>query len=98
MIMEVSQNEQKEENGNINILVKEIKSWKEFECVLRDESAVLFNKMLSECGQNRDYVRDVISKGESHSAESLFMLLVLQQQKMINELIVKVSECEKLQL
>jgi hypothetical protein len=70
--------------------VKEIKSWKEFECVLRDESAVLFNKMLSECGQNRDYVRAVISKGENYSAESLFMLLVLQQQMMINELIPSV--------
>ncbi|MGA9842729.1 MAG: hypothetical protein WBP64_07960 [Nitrososphaeraceae archaeon] len=63
--MKVSQDEPEEENGNINILVKEIKSWKEFECVLRDESAVLFNKILSECGQNRDYVRAVISKGVS---------------------------------
>ena len=31
--MKVSQDEPEEENGNINILVKEIKSWKEFECV-----------------------------------------------------------------
>ena len=49
--------------------------------------------MLSECGQNKDYIRAVISKGECFSAESLFMLLVLQAQKMINELITKVSEC-----
>jgi hypothetical protein len=47
--------------------------------------------MLSECGQNKDYVRAVISKGANYSAESLFILLVLQQQKMINELIAKVS-------
>ena len=53
--------------------------------------------MLSECGQNKDYIKAAISKGESYSAESLFMLLALQQQKMINELIAKVSECEKLQ-
>ena len=53
--------------------------------------------MLSECGQNKDYIKAVNSKGENYSAESLFMLLVLQQQKMINELIAKVSEYEKLQ-
>jgi len=53
--------------------------------------------MLSECGQNKDYVRAAISKDECFSAESLYMLLVLQQQKMINELIVKVYECKKLQ-
>ena len=53
--------------------------------------------MLSECGQNKDYIRAAVSKDENYSDESLFMLLVLQQQKMINELIVKVSECKKLQ-
>jgi hypothetical protein len=47
--------------------------------------------MLSECGQNKDYIRAAISKGECYSTESLFMLLVLQQQKMINELIDKLS-------
>ena len=30
MIIEVFQNEQKEENGNVDILAKEIKSWKAF--------------------------------------------------------------------
>jgi hypothetical protein len=53
--------------------------------------------MLSECGQNKDYIAAVSSKGENYSAESLFMLLKLQQQKMINELIARVSECKKLQ-
>jgi hypothetical protein len=51
-----------------------------------------FGKMLSECGQNKDYLTAVISKGENYSAESLFMLLILQQQKMINELIHKLSK------
>jgi hypothetical protein len=37
------------------------------------------------------------AKGEYYSAESLLMLLVLQQQKMINGLIAKVSEYEKSQ-
>ena len=96
MIIEMSQNEQNE-NGNTDILSKEIESWKDFRYALRQDNALLFNKMLSECGQNKDYIRAVISKAEHYSAESLFMLLVLQQQKMINELIAKVTECEKLQ-
>ena len=97
MITKVSQNEQKEDKDSVNILAKEIKSWKDFEYALREESALLFNKMLSECGRNKDYIKAVSSKGEYYSAESLFMLLVLQEQKMINELIAKVSECKKLQ-
>ena len=48
--------------------------------------------MLSECKQNKDFIRAANSKDEFFSAESLFMLLMLQQQKMINELIAKVSE------
>ena len=75
---------------NVDLLGKEIKSWKDFEYVLRDESAFLFNELLSECGQNKDYIRAVSSKGECFSAESLFMLMILQQQKMINELTAKV--------
>ena len=89
--MEVSRNEQ-DENGNVDILAKEIKTWKDFRYALREENALLSNKMLSECACNRDCLRAVSSKGENYSAESLFMLLVLQQQKMIKELIVKVSE------
>jgi len=54
MIIEVSQNEQNE-NGNIDILAKEIESWKDFRYALREENAVLFDVMLSECGQNKDY-------------------------------------------
>jgi hypothetical protein len=91
----VSQNAQNEiGNGNVDILAKEIESWKDFRYALREENALLFNKLLSERGQNKDYIRAAISKGENFSAESLFMLLVLQQQKMINELIAKLSECE----
>ena len=96
MIIKVSQNEQNE-NGNVDILAKEIESWKDFRCALREESALLFNKMFSECGQNKDYIRAPVYKGEPHSAESLFMFLLLQQRKMINELIVKVSECKRWQ-
>ena len=48
--------------------------------------------MLSECKQNEDFVRAANSKDEFFSAESLFLVLILQQQKMINELIAKVSK------
>ena len=56
-----------------------------------DMPSVLFNQMLSECRENEDYVRAASSKDEYFVAESLFMALILQQQKMINELIAKVS-------
>jgi hypothetical protein len=71
----------------VDILAKEIESWKDFRYALREESALLFDKMLSECGYNKDYIRATSSKGEYYSAESLFMLLILQQQNMINELL-----------
>ena len=96
MIIEVSQTEQ-DENGNVDILAKEIESWKDFRYAVTEESALLFNEMISECGHNEDYIRAVVSKGENYSAESLFMLLVLLRQKMINELIIKVTEYKKLQ-
>ena len=94
MIIEMSQNEQNENGSVDDILTKEIESWKDFRYALREESALLFDKMLSECGLNKDYIRAAVSKGENYSAESLFMLLVLQQQKMINELINKASELQ----
>lgn len=61
-----------------------------------DEEGILNNEILSECGHNRDYIRAVSSKDENYSAESLFMLLILKQQKMSSELIAKVSESKKL--
>ena len=51
--MKASQNEPKEDKDSINILTGEIKLWKDFEYALREESALLFDKMLSECGQNK---------------------------------------------
>ena len=73
-----------------SILSEAIKSWEPFEYALREENRLLFSKMLSECKQNEDYVKAASSKDEYFSAESLFMVLILQQ-KMINELIAKVS-------
>jgi hypothetical protein len=88
-----SQDEQKgekeehDDDSRSNILTKEIDSWSNFEYALREENRLLFNKMLDECKENDDFVRTANSKDEYFSAESLFMVLILQQQKMINELI-----------
>ncbi len=97
MKMKVTQNEENEQNGNVDIIAKEIETWKDFRYALREENALLFNKMLSECGQNKDYIRAASSKGENYSAGSLFILLIFQHEKMIKELIAKVSQYKKLQ-
>jgi hypothetical protein len=39
-----------------NMLAREIESWKGFEYALREENRILFNKMLTECQENEDYV------------------------------------------
>ncbi len=62
MIIEVSQNEQNEKGSVDDILSKEIESWKDFRYALREEDALLFNKMLSECGHNKDYIRTASPK------------------------------------
>jgi hypothetical protein len=71
------------------IPTKEIESWKGFEYALRQPNATLFNKMLTECLENEEYAAAFKSKGPQDSVESLFMALILQQQKMINKLIEK---------
>lgn len=43
------------------------------------------------CNENEDLVRAANSKDEYFSAESSFMVLILQQQKMVNELITNVT-------
>jgi hypothetical protein len=78
----------KEDNDNDNILTKEVVSWKGFEYALRQPNASLFNKMLSEYLENKEeYISAFKSRGSQHSAESLFIALIFQQQKMINKLI-----------
>ena len=74
-----------------NILCKEIESWSNFEYALREEDSILLKKMLNEC-QKEDYIKAFNSKGEYNSAEALFMALIFQQQKMISNLIDKVSK------
>ena len=78
-----------------NILTKEIESWKGFEYALRQPNATLFNNMLTECLANEEYAAAFKTKGPQDSAESLFMVLIFQQQKMISKLIEKIQNSQK---
>jgi hypothetical protein len=94
MTEEEKEDRQGEEKENKDILQKEIESWNEhFGYALREENRILFNQMLSECLSDEERYRNAInSKGENYSTESLlFMALIFQQQKMIRELIAKLS-------
>jgi hypothetical protein len=65
---------------------------------LREENRILllFNKILSEClTDEQEYAKAVNTKGENYSTESLFMALIFQQQKMISQLIAKLSSQEE---
>jgi hypothetical protein len=78
-----------------DILAREIESWKGFEYALRQPNATLFNKMLTECLKKEEYAAAFKSKGPQVSAESLFMVLIFQQQKMISKLIEKIQNSQK---
>jgi hypothetical protein len=78
-----------------DILAKEIESWKGFEYALRQPNATLFNKMLTECLENEEYAAAFKTKGPQDSVESLFMVLILQQQKMISKLIEQIQTSQK---
>jgi hypothetical protein len=78
-----------------DILAKEIESWKGFEYALRQPNATLFNKMLTECLENEEYTAAFKTKGPQDSVESLFMVLILQQQKMISKLIEQIQTSQK---
>jgi hypothetical protein len=85
------ENEKQQENKDI--LDKEIESWENhFGYALRKENRILFNKMLSDClTDEKLYHNAVNSKGENYTTESLFMALIFQQQKMISQLMDKLS-------
>jgi hypothetical protein len=74
-----------------DILAREIESWKGFEYALRRPNAALFNKMITECLESEEYAAAFKSKGPQDSAESLFMALIFQQQKLISKLIKEIS-------
>ena len=75
-----------------------------FKYALREENAILFDQMLKKCleedkGRGGEggvqFAKAVNSKGENFTAESLFMVLISQQQRMINHLIQKLSEYKR---
>ena len=75
------------------LLTKEIQSWDIFKYALREENATLFGQMLKDCQGEDDKEGEVVqfanamnAKGESFAAESLFIALILLQQRMINML------------
>jgi hypothetical protein len=78
-----------------NILAKEIESWKGFEYALRQPNAALFNKMLRECLESEEYAAAFKTKGSQDSAESLFMVLIFYQQKMIGKLIQQIQSVQR---
>ena len=82
---------------DIDILHKEIQSWDKFRYALRKENAVLFDQLLKECleedkeGRQVQFANVMNARAKNFAAESLFMVLILQQQRMINQLISKLS-------
>lgn len=65
------------------ILENEIESWNSFGSILRNENRIIFRQMLEDI---KAYSETAKAKGKNFSFESMCMGLILQQQKMINEL------------
>jgi hypothetical protein len=75
----------------IDILETEIRSWARFGYALREDNRILFHQMLDKCRKS-EYFECVDAKGEGFTAESLFLILVLEQQKMINKLLERLVD------
>ena len=75
-----------------DILTGEIESWGGFAYALRKENRILFEEILDRC-KKKDCAAP---KGESFSTEALFLVLLFEQQKMINELIRKLGKVDRI--
>jgi hypothetical protein len=64
-------------------------TWTSFGNILRNENRIIFHQMLEDI---KTYSESAKSKGENFSFESMCMTLIIQQQKMINELLGKISK------
>jgi hypothetical protein len=62
---------------------------------LRKQNRILFEEMLDRC-KKKDYVDCAAYKGENFSAEALFLVLIIERQKMINELIQKFGKVDRI--
>jgi hypothetical protein len=78
-----------------DVLTNEIESWGDFGYALRKENRILFEEMLDKC-KKKDYVDCAANKGENFSTEALFLVLIFEQQKMINELIRKLGKVDRI--
>jgi hypothetical protein len=72
-----------------DIFTDEIDSWKGYGDTLPQPDRDTFFKMLSEV---KEYSKAAHAHAERFSSESLFMALILQQQKMITHLFQKVAK------
>jgi len=88
---EEEQEQEKNDDTEENLLAKEVESWKNFEYALKKQNAIPFNKMLTECLENEEYAFATKARGSKYSAESLFIALIFQQQRMIGELIKRIG-------
>ncbi len=76
-------------NKQDDTLAREIESWKNgFAYALRTEDRELFMEMIEDCNKYGDAIN---AKGELFTTESLFIALIMEQQKMIKELIAQIS-------
>ena len=78
-----------------DIFTKEIESSAGFGYALRKENRTLFEEMLDRC-KKKEYVDCAAAKGENFSAEALFLVLIFEQQKMINELVQKLGKLDRI--
>jgi hypothetical protein len=83
-----SPNSTKTYTDDDKILENEIESWHSFGNILRNENRIIFYQMLKDI---KTYSETANAKGKNFSFESMCMGLILQQQKMINELLCKLS-------
>jgi hypothetical protein len=77
-----------------DILTQEIESWAGFGYALRKENRSLFEEMLDRC-KKKEYVDCAAANGENFSTETLLLVLIFEEQKMINELIRKLGKVDK---
>jgi hypothetical protein len=80
-------------NGSKTSIDTEIESWSSMEYALRQESRIIFSKMLSEIKQYHAAFEK--KAGAGLSAEALFMSLILQNQQTIDRLLRKIEELEQ---
>ncbi|MGA9153526.1 MAG: hypothetical protein WBZ36_23350 [Candidatus Nitrosopolaris sp.] len=66
-----------------------------FGYALRKENRILFEEISDRC-KKKDYVNCAANKGQNFSAETLFLVLIFEQQKMINELIRKLVKVDRI--